>query len=118
LQVELLNTMQLLTAKQCVVLVNLSEEDYVRKKNKWLPKIKEWLSAHAPNDALIPVSVTVEEALASMAAEEQERYCEEKQTQSCLPKVVKAGLKALNMQCFFTAGADEVRSWGIQVSKP
>jgi len=29
---------------------------------------------------------------------------------SMMPKVVSAGLKALNMQCFFTAGADEVWS--------
>jgi len=30
-----------------VVLANLSEEDYKRKKNKWLPKIKLWLDQHA-----------------------------------------------------------------------
>jgi obg-like ATPase 1 len=32
-----------LTAKPIVYLVNLSQEDFVKKKNKWLPKIKAWI---------------------------------------------------------------------------
>lgn len=34
-QVDVVNTLQLLTAKPVIYLVNLSEKDYVRKKNKW-----------------------------------------------------------------------------------
>ena len=34
---------QLLTAKPVVYLVNMSVKDYVRKKNKHLPKIFEWV---------------------------------------------------------------------------
>lgn len=41
--VDVLNTLQLLTAKPAVYLVNLTEKDYNRKKNKWLPKIFEWV---------------------------------------------------------------------------
>jgi len=114
-EVELLNTMQLLTAKQNVILVNMCEEDYKRKKNKWLPKIKAWLDEHADKDVLIPMSCVVEDKLASMDAAERKTYEEETKMISACPKVVKAGLKALNMQCYFTAGSDEVRSWGIQV---
>ena len=54
-----------------------------------------------------------------MSPEEKEAYCADNHVQTCLPKVVQAGLKALNMQCFFTAGADEVirdmRWWGVPV---
>jgi len=67
-EVDLLNTMQLLTAKQCVVLVNLSADDYIRKKNKWLPKIKEWIDVHSCGDVLIPVSCVLERQLAEMSA--------------------------------------------------
>jgi obg-like ATPase 1 len=28
--------------------VNLSDEDYRRKKNKWLPKIAEWVKNNVP----------------------------------------------------------------------
>lgn len=35
--------LQFLTAKPAIYLVNLSERDYARKKNKWLPKLFEWV---------------------------------------------------------------------------
>ena len=34
-QIDVVNQLQLLTAKPVIYLVNLSERDYVRKKNKW-----------------------------------------------------------------------------------
>jgi obg-like ATPase 1 len=34
-QIDIVNGLQLLTAKPVTYLVNLSEKDYVRKKNKW-----------------------------------------------------------------------------------
>lgn len=38
---------QFLTAKPVVYLVNLSERDYQRKKNKWLPKLFEWVQVRS-----------------------------------------------------------------------
>ena len=38
-EVEILNSHSFLTAKPVVYLVNISEEDYKKKKNKYLPKI-------------------------------------------------------------------------------
>jgi ribosome-binding ATPase YchF (GTP1/OBG family) len=35
LQIEVVNSLSLLTAKPVTYLVNLSEKDYMRKKNKW-----------------------------------------------------------------------------------
>jgi len=37
-------------------LVNLSEKDYIRKKNKWLPKIKEYVDKNDPGAMIIPFS--------------------------------------------------------------
>ena len=45
--------LQLLTAKPVVYLVNLSEKDYARKKNKWLVKLFEWVQQHG-GDPIIP----------------------------------------------------------------
>lgn len=42
-------------------------------------------------------------------------YLKEVQTTSVLDKIVKTGYKALCLECFFTAGKDEVRAWTIQV---
>jgi obg-like ATPase 1 len=35
MQIDAVNGLSLLTAKPVTYLVNLSEKDYVRKKNKW-----------------------------------------------------------------------------------
>ena len=43
IEIEYLNQHSYLTAKPIVFLVNLSEEDYKRKKNNWLPKIAKWI---------------------------------------------------------------------------
>ena len=42
-QIALLNTHRFITAKSVVYLVNLSDEDFNKKKNKWLKKIKEYI---------------------------------------------------------------------------
>ncbi|KAF6115351.1 Obg like ATPase 1 [Phyllostomus discolor] len=76
-EIEVLNKHLFLTSKPMVYLVNLSEKDYIRKKNKWLIKIKEWVD-------------------------------------SALPKIIKAGFAALQLEYFFTAGPDEVRAWTIR----
>lgn len=36
---------------------------------------------------------------------------------SALDKIIVQGYKALNLEYFFTAGADEVKAWIIQVIK-
>ena len=46
-EVEFLNTVQLLTAKPVVYLVNLSAKAYAKKKSKFLPKLFEWVQARA-----------------------------------------------------------------------
>ena len=37
--VDFLNTIQLITSKPVVYLVNLPEKQYIKKKSKWLPKV-------------------------------------------------------------------------------
>ena len=40
-EIDALNKHLLLTSKPVIYLINMSEKDYIRKKNKWLAKIKE-----------------------------------------------------------------------------
>lgn len=114
-EVELINTMFLLTAKPCIYLINLSERDYIRKKNKHLLKIKEWVDKFSPGDLIIPVSVSLEEKLAGMESdEEREAYLKEIGGQSALPKIITAMRQKLDLISFFTGGPDEVREWTIR----
>lgn len=57
-----MNKLYLLTAKPVVYLVNLSEADFLKKKNKWLPKIKEWIDNNLPG-SIIPYSADYEKNL-------------------------------------------------------
>lgn len=105
----------LLTAKPVVFLVNLSEKDYIRQKNKNLPKIAEWCKEHAPGDPIIPISVSFEERLTRFETDaEADEECKKIGTKSALPKVITTMRKALNLGSFFTTGADEVRQWTIR----
>ena len=78
-------------------LVNLSEKDYVRKKNKWLPKIKQWIDSNNPGDPLIPFSVSFEERLAPMSDEDKKAEEEKVGAVSALPKITHAGYACLEV---------------------
>ncbi|KAM9665018.1 obg-like ATPase 1 isoform 2-T2 [Trichechus inunguis] len=177
-EIEVLNKHLFLTSKPMVYLVNLSEKDYIRKKNKctwqlteglkfestqqlyrtktwrstsikitakkpsqafysvtrgcyesgltqrhsttttdWnarLIKIKEWVDKYDPGALVIPFSGALELKLQELSAEERQKYLEANMTQSALPKIIKAGFAALQLEYFFTAGPDEVRAWTIR----
>ena len=114
-EVDIINQMFLLTAKPCIYLINLSEKDYIRKKHKYLLKIKEWVDANSPGDLIVPLSVSLEEKLANMESdEEREAYCKEIGAQSALPKIIVAMRQKLDLISFFTGGPDEVREWTIR----
>ncbi|WZN62148.1 ribosome-binding ATPase YchF [Chloropicon roscoffensis] len=113
-EIDYLNTQGFLTAKPVVFLVNLSEKDYKRKKNKWLVKIHEWIQKNSPGDVMIPYSGALESSLIDMPEDEAKAYLEENKMTSCLPKIVKTGFASINLIYFFTAGPDEVKCWQIR----
>ncbi|CAL1715759.1 unnamed protein product [Somion occarium] len=113
-EIDVVNNLQLLTAKPVTYLVNLSEKDYVRKKNKWLPKIKAWIDEHNPGDPLIPFSVSLEERLVNMSEEEREEEQKKIGAVSALPKITQAGYASLDLIRYFTCGPVEVRAWTIR----
>ncbi|KAI0364311.1 cytoplasmic protein [Pilatotrama ljubarskyi] len=113
-EIDVVNGLQLLTAKPVTYLVNLSERDYIRKKNKWLPKIKAWIDEHNPGDPLIPFSVALEERLANMSDEERKEEEQRLGVTSALGKITQAGYSSLDLIRYFTCGPDEVRAWTIR----
>ncbi len=100
--VDYLNERQFLTSKPVVYLVNLSPEDYARKKNKWLAKIAAWVEAHG-GGKIIPFSGRLESDLVDMPEDERAKYLEEKKVESALPKIIKTGFAAIQLIYFFTA---------------
>jgi obg-like ATPase 1 len=121
IQIDVVNSLSLLTAKPVTYLVNLSEKDYVRKKNKWcdclqscihcsrrvfifparLPKIKAWIDENNPGDPLIPFSVALEERLAPLSPEEKEEEQKKAGAQGALGKITQAGYTSLDVSTRF-----------------
>ncbi|CAK4707884.1 hypothetical protein LEN26_019277 [Aphanomyces euteiches] len=115
-EVEVLNTMQLLTAKPVVFLVNVSKRDYLRKGNKYLPAIAEFVAARGGNETVLPISCEFEMEMMDLdMAGQGEEYRKANPThKSSLNRVLKLGYHALGLIHFFTAGKDEVRGWTIR----
>jgi len=109
-----LNEHLFITSKPMLYLVNLSEKDFIRKKNKWLPKIKEYIDKNDPGAMIIPISGAFEQKLMDMETDEERKaFIEETKCASSLEKVIKQGYKALQLEYFFTGGPDEVKAWTI-----
>ncbi|CAB5292575.1 unnamed protein product [Rhizophagus irregularis] len=114
-EVDIINALQLLTAKPVIYLVNLSEKDFIRKKNKWLPKIKTWVDENNPGDLILPFSAGFEYQHSVLPTkEEKDAFLAEKDAQSSFPRIIVAGYQALQLMYFFTCGPDEVRAWTIR----
>jgi obg-like ATPase 1 len=115
-EIEYINNLQLLTAKPVVYLVNMCEEDYIKKKNKWLVKIKQWVDENTKEapEVIIPICVSLESKLVDMGADQATQYLKEKGTTSIISKVIKTGYNAINLVHFFTSGTDEVRCWTVR----
>ncbi|CAK7216752.1 Obg-like ATPase [Sporothrix bragantina] len=114
-EIEVINPLFLLSAKPVVYLVNLSEKDFIRKKNKHLPSIAAWIKENANGDPIIPISVSFEERLTQFETEaEAAEEAKKLGVESSLPKVILQMRKALNLGSFFTVGPDEVRQWTIR----
>lgn len=111
-EIEYLRTLNLLTAKPVIYLVNMSEEDFKKQKNKWLAKIKSWVESRS-KDVIIPFSAAVEQTIFEMDEEQAQQYCTDNKIRSILPRIIKQGFQALHLINFFTCGPKEVRSWTI-----
>ena len=112
-EIDYLVTLQFLTAKPAVFLVNLSERDYFRQRNPYLMKIKKWVDERT-GEPMLCVSAELETSLLAMTPTEADAYLTENKSRSCVPRLIMAGFSSLNLIYFFTAGPDEVRCWTIQ----
>lgn len=102
-EVEFLNKCLFLTAKPVIYLVNIGDGEYVKKKNKWLLKIKQWIEANVKGQ-MIPYSVSFE----------QENLTATDRSRCMIDKIINAGYEALDLIHYFTCGEDEVKCWTIR----
>jgi obg-like ATPase 1 len=109
-EVEVLNKYLFFTAKPVVYLVNISEADFIKKKNKWLGKIQNWINSHG-GGKIIPYSVSYEQKLFNASDEQKLKIIKETGAESSLGKIITTGYHALELLHYFTGGDDEVKCW-------
>jgi obg-like ATPase 1 len=113
--IDYLNEYALLTAKPVLFAINLSFNDYKRKKNKFLKPIFEWCQANAKGAAMIPFCGQYEESIQEFEGQAFKDAEEaEDGAPSALQKMVREAFKMVNLVNFFTFGPDEVRAWNIR----
>ena len=112
-EIEVLNRLQLLTAKPQVYLVNMSKKNFTTGRSNWLAKIKEMVDKLG-GEPVIPYSVSFESEIFEMGEEKGAEYLKKNKFKSILPTIIKKGYHALRMIHFFTCGPQEVRAWSIR----
>lgn len=115
-EITILNNHYLLTAKPVVYLVNISEDEYKKQKNKYLPKISKWIKENVKGP-MIPFSAAFESRVVEECktdVEARAEFCKAEGVPSCINKIIKLGYTTLNLIHYFTAGEDEVKCWTIR----
>ena len=127
-EVDIIRDWGCITTKPQIYVVNLSEKSFIRKGNKWLPKIADWVKEHGGGQ-ILPVSCEFEQTLFDLKDDpaSQKAFLEEctekakkaglkgpqANVRSMIPRLIRSGRQALCLQSFFTAGPKEVRAWTI-----
>ena len=114
-EVDILNKYSFISTKPVVYLVNMSPEDFVRQKNKWLAGIKTWVDANG-GGPIIPFSASFEQKLLEHdTKEKRQAYMDSVGAKkSMLDKIITTGYEYLELIHFFTVGETEVRCWTVR----
>ncbi len=112
-EMEILNSHLFLTTKPVVYLINLSEKDFLSKKNKWLAKINQWVIKNG-GGKLVPFSVAYEMSLFDDSVEPKAEIIKETGVDSSLRKIINAGYQSLDLIHFFTVGEQFIKVWTIR----
>lgn len=88
-----------MSSKPVIYLVNIGCQEYIKKQNKWLPKIQEYIKNNG-GGAMIPYSADFEAQVIAGCQNpddkaEQAKVAEELGAPSMIDRLIKAGYKNL-----------------------
>jgi len=106
---QLLDELQLLTAKPMLIAVNVAEEALA--ESHW-QAVRPWAEAHGAE--VLAFSAKAEAELAALSEAERVQYLQLLGlTETGLTRLIRAGYRLLGLHTFFTAGPREVRAWTL-----
>lgn len=104
-EIEVINSINLLTAKPTVVLLNVSAEDYVSSTNEFKSGVENWIAQNSPLDKLLLFSAAYEKSFNSM---------DTPKTPSAMAQAVHMIRLALHLISFYTCGPKEAHQWTVR----
>ncbi|MCC7050837.1 MAG: redox-regulated ATPase YchF, partial [Bacteroidia bacterium] len=109
---ELVNQLQLITAKPVLYVCNVDEKS-VKTGNKYTEQVKQ--IANQEGAGMVIITASMESEIAALEGyEEREMFLQELGlTEAGVNKLIREAYKLLNLQTYFTAGVKEVRAWTI-----
>jgi ribosome-binding ATPase len=112
---RIIKQLSLLTAKQVIYAVNISEKDII-KDIMDMTNVKKIISyAEKESSEVVVLCAKVEEEIAQLEDEEKEIFLAELGIgQSGLARLIESSYRLLGLISFLTVGRDEVRAWTIK----
>lgn len=109
---EIVDNMDLLTAKPVIYVANVSEDDVVEENNKYVKQVSEFAATEGAE--CVKICASIESEMAELEDNERDIFLEELGIdESGLDKLIKASYSLLNLISYLTAGEPEVRAWTI-----
>lgn len=111
---KFIKTLFLLTSKDVLYALNISEDDVVNNtENNLVKKVKEYVEAEKAG--IVTISGRLEEELSGLEDDEKAEMLKEYGiVEPGLDKLIKESYRLLGLISFITAGPKEVRAWTIK----
>lgn len=114
-KIDVVNQLNLLTAKPTVYLLNVSAADYARGDNEFLASVRDWIADNCPDDRLMLFSAEYENKLNELTCQElQDFRAMHDNKESALPLIVDTIRDVLHLISFYTCGPKEAHQWTVQ----
>ncbi|SGZ56138.1 CIC11C00000000825 [Sungouiella intermedia] len=116
-EIEIINPLNLLTAKPTVVLLNVNEADYARNDNEFRSSVELWIAENSPDDQLqlfLAQYETQVNQLQESPAELQEYIGQYGLKKSAMAPIVDSMRDALHLILFYTCGPKEAHQWTVR----
>lgn len=114
-EIDVINPLNLLTAKPTVYLLNINIPDYVNGSNEFLDAVKDWIEENCPQDKLMLFSADYETKLNELEGEELCTFKKSNENKgSAFPAIVDSIREVLRLISFYTCGPKEAHQWTVQ----
>ena len=111
--VDLVNTIGLITSKPVIYASNISEDEVASPDNQYVEQVREY--AKSDNANCVVICAKIEAELAELDEEERQIFLEDMGiSESGLDKLISSSYSLLNLISFITTGEDETRAWTIK----